>query len=327
MIESLKQHRVISIVGNAKNAGKTTILNHLMKLYQEPLIITSIGLDGESIDQVTFREKPRIYARSGDLIATSFQTLKQFEADYTIIMETGIHTAIGEVVLCRIEKPGKVLVAGPSKVFDMEKLIAELRENFPYKILVDGAFFRQSFARISDGLILVIGAHYSRNMALTVNNAKLNYQKFTLPYYDGSHTFDDSKVSLLIKDKMIALDMTSTLGKSNLLFQEFNHVDGIYIPKALTDEFVETWTNAYHKISVDVIVDSPVNIQLKDHNLKNLFQLANHIYTRHPLKVLAVAMNPYSPSGYSYSKEAFKKSLEDALGIHVIDVKEDDEHE
>jgi len=327
MIKLLDDHQVISLVGNSKNAGKTSVLKYLMHTYQKPLIITSIGLDGEDIDQVTFREKPRIFARKGDIIVTAFQTLDSFEAAYTILRKTSIQTALGPIVICRIDKAGNVLVAGPSKVFDMEKLLDNLHQEFSYKTMIDGAFFRQSFARICDGLILVIGASYSRDMSLTINNARLNYQKFTLPSYRGDSSFDQSKVSLMIKDNLVALDVSSTLGKNHEIFQELKHVDGIYLPKTLTDDFVKTWTNVYHHLSFNVTVKSPVNIQLNDQNLQNLFKLANRIDTLHPLKVIAVAMNPFSPSGYTYPKKAFKDALEDALGIDVINVKEDDNHE
>ncbi|MFA5482866.1 MAG: hypothetical protein WC278_05815, partial [Bacilli bacterium] len=63
MKELLANSRVIAIVGRGKNVGKTTTLNHILKLYsdEEGISITSIGYDGEDIDNITETIKPRIY--------------------------------------------------------------------------------------------------------------------------------------------------------------------------------------------------------------------------------------------------------------------------
>lgn len=56
--------KTISIVGMAKNAGKTTALNYLIEeAIDEGVLlgITSTGRDGEMQDLVTGTEKPRVY--------------------------------------------------------------------------------------------------------------------------------------------------------------------------------------------------------------------------------------------------------------------------
>jgi len=59
-----KKYKTISLVGMAKNCGKTTALNQIiMEAMDENLVlgITSIGRDGEKQDIVTYTEKPLIY--------------------------------------------------------------------------------------------------------------------------------------------------------------------------------------------------------------------------------------------------------------------------
>ena len=58
------KYKMISVVGMAKNSGKTVTLNQLIAEALEDnlkLGITSIGRDGEKQDIVTFTEKPLIY--------------------------------------------------------------------------------------------------------------------------------------------------------------------------------------------------------------------------------------------------------------------------
>ena len=65
--ELSKEYKTISIVGMAKNAGKTTALNFLIEEAMDEgvrLGITSTGRDGESTDLVTETEKPRVYLSS-----------------------------------------------------------------------------------------------------------------------------------------------------------------------------------------------------------------------------------------------------------------------
>ncbi|MEG0661801.1 MAG: hypothetical protein RR472_00835, partial [Anaerovoracaceae bacterium] len=58
------KYKTVSIVGMAKNAGKTTALNYLIEeAMDEGMIlgITSTGRDGESTDVVTGTDKPKVF--------------------------------------------------------------------------------------------------------------------------------------------------------------------------------------------------------------------------------------------------------------------------
>ncbi|HHF08734.1 MAG TPA: hypothetical protein ENL26_03045, partial [Kosmotoga arenicorallina] len=66
----------LSVIGLEKNTGKTESLRYIVKLIKREnprrvLCLTSIGLDGESVDQVTLTPKPEIIIHEGDLFATS----------------------------------------------------------------------------------------------------------------------------------------------------------------------------------------------------------------------------------------------------------------
>ncbi|MDY0023838.1 MAG: hypothetical protein RBR66_02805, partial [Candidatus Izemoplasmatales bacterium] len=103
-------------------------MNAYLKDCDYELAITSIGLDGEELDQVTLLEKPQILVKPGYFVATASETLTQFTCKYEIVEETDILTAIGKVVIVKIITGGKALVAGPAKVEDISKLIKSLQK-------------------------------------------------------------------------------------------------------------------------------------------------------------------------------------------------------
>ena len=67
-IEELIKYRSCSIVGLAKNTGKTVSLNYVLgrlPLDRMRIGLSSIGIDGETTDQVTKTAKPEITIQEG----------------------------------------------------------------------------------------------------------------------------------------------------------------------------------------------------------------------------------------------------------------------
>ena len=122
----LDRQASLAIIGMGKNAGKTTVLNHLIRACQEggldrTLAVTSIGRDGEEEDLVTGGIKPRIFLNKGHLLATASDSLAACDAVLEILAMTGIHTATGEIVLARTASHGYVELAGPSLASDIRR--------------------------------------------------------------------------------------------------------------------------------------------------------------------------------------------------------------
>ena len=65
--EILKQ-KSLAVVGLEKNCGKTECLNYILDRIpaeEHRVCVTSIGIDGESIDQVTRTKKPEMFSIKG----------------------------------------------------------------------------------------------------------------------------------------------------------------------------------------------------------------------------------------------------------------------
>lgn len=150
---------VLGIAGTAKNTGKTTALNALLEeahVQRVPVAVTSIGYDGESIDNVTGLPKPRIVLQSGSIATTSRSCLPR--SGWEILEETDWSTALGQVLIVRCIDAGPIVLAGPGTRRDLADIIDRMRGLGPSLILIDGALNRLAPMSAASALIIATGA-------------------------------------------------------------------------------------------------------------------------------------------------------------------------
>src|SRR5579859_4748084 len=127
----------LSLLGLAKNVGKTTTTNYLLetllgeKLYRaEELALTSLGLDGEAVDVLTALPKPRYVPQAGLIIATAADLLRQAESEEAQVEHLAHlpgRTALGPVILARVLRPGRIIIAGPTLLRDVRGALERMR--------------------------------------------------------------------------------------------------------------------------------------------------------------------------------------------------------
>jgi len=164
-----RKYKTLSVVGMAKNAGKTTTLNYLIEEADAEgfaIGVTSTGRDGESRDLVTGTDKPRVYLYPDTLVSVPTGLFQSADAGLEILRMTKYHTSLGPVMICRVVDSGYVQVAGPVLTSDHKLLCDELTRLGAEMILIDGAVDRRSIAapETSDAIILATGAVLSRNI-------------------------------------------------------------------------------------------------------------------------------------------------------------------
>ena len=162
--ELIRPYRSISIIGMCKNAGKTTVLNQIIREVNgsgRTLALTSIGRDGEDKDLVTGTKKPGIYVARGTLVATASDLiLRHCDVTREILDTTGISTPMGDVVVLRARSDGAIQLAGPS----ITNQLARLREEFfrfgADVVMIDGALSRKTLCsrKVTEATILCTGA-------------------------------------------------------------------------------------------------------------------------------------------------------------------------
>ncbi len=295
--------------------------------------ITSIGMDGEPFDNVTKMPKPRIKVYPGFLVATTIDCLKASDAKYDLLYASNISTPLGKVVLVRIIKTGHCLIAGPSSIVEMEKIIGKLKENGAKKIFVDGAFSRQSTTKLSDATILCIGANRSPIMEEVIKDAQSIIDRLSLPGVDKHLMFlkDYSQITTIDKSGKATLQLeTSVITDVDKVFALLSsETEYLYLPNAVTMQFAKKLIKSKIAINTKLIMQTPLSFITDDHLGKHIQLLKDRLFVLRPVNLIAVCFNPYSPRGYRFDNQLFNKKLHENIDFPLINVleKESDDFE
>ncbi len=312
----------LGIIGLSKNTGKTTTLNKIIQIYQDKTIgLTSIGLDGESIDQVNFLPKPKIMVQPKMIVATTSKCLEASYVEYETLQITKLHTALGFVHIVKILSEGAMVIAGPTTNHDLQILILMMK---PYvdKIFVDGAFNRMTFASIEslDAIILATGAAYSTDINKTIRQTKHIVESFNLEKTslfekipEESMVIHTTNRQLMFQEKNIsALNLVDLRQEEKVLY--------IYVKGAITEKLIDFLIE--HEIrDFELICDDPTKLLFKDHYFDYVHQLGIQMKVIHQTPLLFVTINPWSPIGHHYDEKLFFESIQKELSVPVYNVK------
>lgn len=136
--------RTVFIVGSKKNAGKTTFLNYALRRLRgrAPLGALSVGIDGESLDQVFGTPKPQVRVERGDLLLCAESSLPKADLHCEILNVYPYRTAIGRPVLVRALRPGAAEISGTENNAQLDAVLADMRRHGASTVFVDGAVDR-----------------------------------------------------------------------------------------------------------------------------------------------------------------------------------------
>lgn len=329
-------YRTISIVGMAKNAGKTVTLNYLIEEASErnmTIGITSTGRDGEEVDIVTGTEKPTIYIYEGTYVATGEKALSLCDAKIEIIKVTDYRTPMGNIVIGRVRERGHVQIAGPQTAKEVKKISSILIELGAEMVLIDGAINRLSSASpsISQGCILATGAVVSRDMNNVIKETLHTIELFKL-HEVKEKTLRD-KIEDIIETNKIALidesynvktlDIKTALNSGRTIAQNITEetkyivFSGSLVKKTIEDIF--RGTRRFKDITF--IVKDGTKIFIKSRDWLSFCRQGLEVKTLNSISTLAVTVNPYSPQGYYFNQGEFLNRMRKYLkSIPVFDV-------
>ncbi len=336
MIDLLTPYKTISIVGMAKNVGKTTTLNYILKSFFQikKIGLTSIGMDGELKDTVTSTMKPRIYIESGTIVATSARCLSNCDFTIQILETTNISTPLGEIVIVKALSDGYALVAGPSYNKQIRGIFDIFLKYGVDKILIDGAINRMSSADsyISEATILCTGASYSSQINNVVANTSHFVDLLSLNVIDNfteklaNKLMTEAQVSLIYDDfSFKKLTMKTALNSSKKIVFEINeNVRFLVLRGALTTELVNELVQNRQKIKQLTIVVSHGTKCIFDYKAsENLKKCNINIKVLAKTNLLCLTINPTSPFGYTFNEKEFLSSLREKINIPIYNVMRD----
>ncbi len=164
-LEKIKAYKKIAVVGLAKNVGKTTFVNFLIKSFLRSCVIT-IGHDGEERDVLYGIPKPPVLLPEGNfaIVPVSFIP-KGSEIVETFDTPSGMVALIKAITNLEIQT---VRIGG----FDLTGRMAGYLLEFCDRVIIDGAFGRTGIASYVDATIVVTGAVIDDPISKTVKSIK-----------------------------------------------------------------------------------------------------------------------------------------------------------
>lgn len=331
-IEDIFNHKSFSIIGMAKNTGKTECLNYILKNSQyldKKIAVTSIGIDGESTDIVKNTPKPEIELNTGNIFITteSYYTKKKLTAE---ILEISKNKSLsGKLITARCIHSGKIILSGPS---DSKSLIDNLLNLSKYNVdlsIVDGAFSRKSHASpaLTEAMILTTGAAYSSNIDIIVKDTNYWIDLISLNKYveNGAEEMKEINNGTWILNEQNQLEKThsSSLHIKDFREEILNIGSVIYFAGMITENIMKSILSLKISEKLTLIVKDFTRIFTPASLFYEFIAHKGKILTLYKTNLIAVCINPYSPDAYHLNSDILKSRLAKSIQVPVYDIKKD----
>ncbi len=329
------KYKIISIVGMAKNSGKTVTLNSVLEEAEEEnltLGLTSIGRDGEKTDIVTKTEKPQIYAYEGTIIATARSFIENTDTKIEILEVTDCTSSMGKIVIGRVVTSGYIELAGAASGTDIIKTSNKMLEYGAKLVIVDGAIDRKSSASpsVTEATILASGAVLSRDINKAILQTVYQANLFNLKSINDDSIKEISKKNvdrnILVVDKNYNVKKLELLTALNTGNEIANSIDedtfAVLIPGSIVTKTVEDiiQKNSNYK-SVIFVVKDATKIFIDYVNYMKFEKKGFKIEVLNEINLIAITINPTAPEGYFFDSKDYADGIKSYLDdIDVMDV-------
>lgn len=306
-IDAILDYKSLSIVGLEKNSGKTESLNFILRrlpIDVKCVCVTSIGLDGERVDQVVGSAKPEIRLPKGVLFATSEKHYKSRKLVSELLDISDESTSLGRVVTARVVTEGKVLLSGPSSTASLKRWMDFLDRFGVDLTIVDGALSRMSLASpaITQAMILSTGAALSSNISTLVNQTAFVVEMINLPLF----TADPNE---FIKVSSLSHNSSSMELKGGKYM----------ITGALTDGFLRRLILNSEK-GAEVVVKDFTRIFISPQVYRSFISIGGSLTVEQKSKLIAISVNPTAPTGFVLDSDRLCERLSKAVNLPVYDI-------
>jgi len=333
--------RSVSVVGLAKNAGKTVALNSLISQALQAglaLGLSSIGYDGEKIDLVSRLAKPRIEVEAGTIIATATGTLARATAALEILAATGFVTALGEVLLLRARESGQVEIAGPDSYREMRHCINLMQQLGGDLVLVDGALDRVGSASpaVTEAAILATGAVAGGSMRQILTRTLHFAALCSLPTVVEGVRRERAALAIANGQLLLStaqgervLPFASALGHAAAIVDTLPRGEDftLVVPGAVSESLFSEIMHIPRLARQALLVSAdPTHIFASPEIWQKYRARGGRVEVLDQIRLLAVTVNPTAPSGKSYLPRQFAAEVASHLApLPVYDLFASDE--
>lgn len=318
-----------AIVGMTKNVGKTVTFNYLVSEFERTkatIGLLSAGYDGERFDRITLKEKPRIYAPVGSLIATARACHEAADAELELIEAGPLSTPLGAVCLARVIKSGLVELAGPGSVSGLNTVIARMKQNGASHILVDGAINRLASASplVSGSTILATGASLGPTMddvirktvyrCTLLNSPPVNDRKLNFAARDGLTKGSAAIIEFDGSDYRVEAVEAPIPLLAGVMIKEMCRSDttALVFGGALVDSILDELLESFKQLPVLIVQDATRLFVTADSYYRYTTRGGKIMVLDH-IDLLAVTLNPTEPGGGGYDPAQFLNMMTEAL--------------
>jgi hypothetical protein len=343
LTDLLRGMRRLALVGLAKNTGKTQTLAAILAEHATAGLrvgVTSIGRDGEERDVIDARiAKPAIRLQAGSLVASTGALLRASGLAHERLVQTGVRTPLGEVVLARLSEPGAVEVAGPSAAQDVRSVSDAMLEHGAERVLIDGAIDRRaaSSPAVADGLVVATGAVLSEDIeqvvALTADAVELTrLPRATVNADPGadmgvegepSHDEDDECVRV---QRRLALN--GEPAQVAALLREHPRASTFAVDGAVAERFLEGLLLARRQRAgrmLRIVASDPTRVFLSRRGPGWYRRQGIALEVVFPIDLRAITVNPVAPQSHRFESRRLRELIEAAVpNVPVLDVLDPD---
>ena len=331
---SLVQHSGItsvSCIGLAKNVGKTVAFNHFVSQAAARSLrlgLTSIGRDGEKRDEVFHTPKPRIFSPTGALLATATDTLNRCEATVEVLQHTGFASAMGEIVVVRTTAAGLVELAGPTLISQHQALQKLFVQHGAQLTLIDGALDRVSPAvpGLAQSIILSTGAALAQSIELVLAKTQDRVNRLTLPQVSEPllavcrQITAANQVAVLDEELQInTLDAPHSLLAGELLKQAItNRTESVVLSGAAGDTILDCLLASQRRGKLQLVLKNGAALFCSPELWRRFVTAGGSIRVVEPIRLLAVTVNPVSPTGAPHDAYEFFSRIAAGLAPYPV---------
>lgn len=326
----------LGIAGTAKNTGKTTVTAAIMDELRRrgvPFYLTSIGYDGETLDNVTGLPKPKLPVQTGDIIATAEKCLLASTARFDTLAQTEIKTPLGKIRIVRVTRSGLVVTAGPNKSSEVRIINGILNGLGPGVTLLDGALNRIVPMSETDSFILCTGASRSTDIPRLAREAECILRMANLPLtpFAGAIGKQNLKTVALFDDQgssLGTLPFISLLSNDDLalVLQTAANLQatGLFVPGIIGEQ--QLVQLCLHRRECPplryLVLPHPIKLLALGNPIEYSGQftaLANtglHTGVLRRIPLLAVTVNPFYPE-YRYETATYHPAYVDPVRLQL----------
>lgn len=317
--------RRVTLVGLAKNTGKTEALNALaaeLVGIGRTLGITSIGRDGEESDVIQPRiSKPRIHCPAGTLVATTLPLLSRCSAPYEVLLNTGQRTPLGTVAIGRLRAPAEIEVAGPSTSAGIRAVADAMLDLGAEQVLIDGSIDRRaaSAPSVTDAVVLSTGAVLGREIDEVTNRTSRAMALIDLPRVTDRRirklTAGEKGDLLITKSGAVStlpVRFTLTAVPSDIavvLRPAEDDEPVLVIRGTLPERFLDLLLPIATRHPVRVVVTDATKVFLQTRSPRWYQRRGVHLEVLRRVDLCAITVNPVAPLSHRFDSGGLREAI------------------